>query len=291
MSNVDPKNPPTQAVTKPVEKTICDHVLTSLRQMETEQQITLPKDYSAANALKSAWLMLQEAVDKDKKPVLDVCTRNTIANALLDMCVQGLNPAKKQCYFIAYGNKLQLSRSYMGTLAVARRVGGLIEANAQVVYQGDEFAYEVDPNSGRIKILNHNQDFANIDTSKIKGAYCVLLLEGGKTKVEVMSIAQIKKAWEQGATKGGSPAHNNFTDQMAIKSVINRACKILINSSDDSSLYFEDPEIITSKNDEANTKDISFELVVDEKPEIKQGPGKEAIKPEPVSQNGQAAPF
>lgn len=286
----DPKKEPTQAVAKVQEKTISDHVLTSLRQMETEQQITLPKDYSAANALKSAWLMLQDAVDKDKKPVLETCTRNTIANALLDMCVQGLNPAKKQCYFIAYGNKLQLSRSYMGTLAVARRVAGLIEANAQLVYQGDEFSYEIDPNSGRIKILSHKQDFENIDTSKIKGAYCVLLLEGGKTKVEVMSIAQIKKAWEQGATKGGSPAHNNFTDQMAIKSVINRACKILINSSDDSTLYYDDPEAIVSKNEEANTKDISFELVED-KPNIKQGPAKENIKTEPVSQNGQSVPF
>jgi recombination protein RecT len=38
--------------------------------------------------------------------VLQACTRDSIANALLDMAVQGLNPAKKQGYFIAYGKQL-----------------------------------------------------------------------------------------------------------------------------------------------------------------------------------------
>jgi len=38
-------------------------------------------------------------------------------------------------------------------------------------------------------------------------------------------------------SKGNSPAHKNFADQMAIKTAINRACKLLISSSDDSVLY------------------------------------------------------
>lgn len=49
-------------------------------------------------------------------------------------------------------------------------------------------------------------------------------------------MSQIKAAWRQGPTKGESPAHKNFPDQMAIKTVINRALKIDINSSDDSAL-------------------------------------------------------
>jgi recombination protein RecT len=44
----------------------------------------------------------------------------------------------------------------------------------------------------------------------------------------------------QGATKGGSPAHKNFPDQMAIKTVISRACKTFISSSDDSALFDDD---------------------------------------------------
>jgi recombination protein RecT len=58
----------------------------------------------------------------------------------------------------------------------------------------------------------------------------------GSKKTTLMTIDQIHKAWAQGQTKGNSPAHKNFPDEMAKKSVINRACKIAIKSSNDSSL-------------------------------------------------------
>lgn len=42
----------------------------------------------------------------------------SIANSSLDMIQQGLNSGKNQCYFIANGQKLQMSRSYFGTQVV-----------------------------------------------------------------------------------------------------------------------------------------------------------------------------
>ena len=104
---MDTKNTP--AV---VEKNIADSVLAKITDFQRDKVLSLPKDYSPENALKSAFLILQETVDRDKKPVLTACTRESIASCLLDMVVQGLSPMKKQCYFIAYGNKLQMSRSY-----------------------------------------------------------------------------------------------------------------------------------------------------------------------------------
>jgi recombination protein RecT len=62
------------------------------------------------------------------------------------------------------------------------------------------------------------------------------ILEDGTKNLEVMNMAQIRKAWDQGATKGNSPAHKNFPDQMCKKTVTNRAVKLLISSSDDSAL-------------------------------------------------------
>ena len=56
-----------------------------------------------------------------------------------------------------------------------------------------------------------------------------------------MNMEQIRQAWKQGATKGESPAHKNFPDQMAIKTVIGRALKIKIGSSDDSELLKDNP--------------------------------------------------
>ncbi|RZM21724.1 MAG: hypothetical protein EOO88_31790, partial [Pedobacter sp.] len=58
----------------------------------------------------------------------------------------------------------------------------------------------------------------------------------GTRDCEIMTLPQIHKAWAQGGSKGASPAHKNFPDQMAEKTVINRALKIEVGSTDDSTL-------------------------------------------------------
>jgi recombinational DNA repair protein RecT len=154
------------------------------------------------------------------------------------MVVQGLNPGKKQCYFIVYGNQLLLQRSYMGTVAVAKRIGNIHDVKANVVYYDDEFEYEVNLDGG-IRVLRHTQKIENIHIDKIKAAYATVIRKDGGRYTELMTISQIRKAWGQGATRGGSPAHRDFPDQMAKKSVINRACKLFITTTDDNDLVSE----------------------------------------------------
>jgi recombination protein RecT len=221
------------------ERNVTDGVLSRVQALTSKGDLVIPKNYSAENALKSAWLILQGVQDKNFKPALEVCTKDSIANALMDMVVQGLNPVKKQCYFVVYGTKLTLMRSYMGTAAVTKRLKGVKDVYAQIIYEKDEFEFELDLDTGLKKITKHKQSFENIDPEKIKGAYAVVVKDDGKNYVEVMNISQIKKSWAQGAAKGNSGAHNNFSDEMAKKSVINRACKMFINTSDDSDVLLE----------------------------------------------------
>lgn len=211
-----------------------DGMLKTLGDKQEQTGLTLPPNYNVSVALNSAYLILQETVDRDKNPVLKSCSQQSIASALMDMAVQGLNPSKKQCYFVAYGGKLTLSRSYQGTMAIAKRVGAKT-IDAEVIYEGDEFEYHIE---NGVKVLDkHKQDFMAIDNSKIKGAYCVIETEDGRKHLEVMNIAQIKKAWSKGyGYKENGGVHSDFADQMAKKTVINRACKNIINSSDDSYL-------------------------------------------------------
>lgn len=234
-------------------KDVVDSVLAKITKFEETGELKLPANYSAANALKSAWLILQETKDRSDRPALVVCTKQSIANALLDMVVQGLSPMKKQCYFIVYGNKLTLQRSYLGTLAIAKRVGGVLTAVANCVYEGDGFIFSVDPQTGLKKIVKHEQTLETLDANKVKGAYAILVTDDGRVIVEIMNITQIKQAWMQGATKGGSPAHKNFGDEMAKKTVIGRACKLLIGMSDDSALFDEpdDTEVDTTAGQRA----------------------------------------
>ncbi len=232
---------------------ISEQVLSRIEQFQKDGSMILPKNYSVENHMKSAWLALQEVEDKEHHKALQICTKESIANSLLDMVLQGLSVSKKQGYFIMYGNKLIFQRSYFGTIALAKRAGGMVsEPVANVIYDGDDFLYEIDPKTAKVAIVKHSQKLENIDNSKIKGAYALVTLADGTTQVTIMSMQQIRAAWGQGATKGNSPAHKNFAEEMAKKTVIGRACKAIINSSDDAWLY-------DGKEDDADSDKASIQ--------------------------------
>jgi len=261
------------------ERNVTDKVLSRVKSLEGKGELKVPSNYSPENALKSAYLILSETVDRDKKPVLQSCSEASIANTLLDMVVQGLSPAKKQCYFIPYGGKLQLSRSYLGTVAVTKRLKGVKDVKAYCIYEGDEFETEFDIDTATLKITKFNPKFENIDLNKIKGAFAVVLGEDGPIHVEIMNIGQIKKSWNQGAAKGNSGAHNNFTDEMAKKTVINRACKMFANTSDDSDLLIE----AFNNSDEKiyDEKDLVNNAEFEVKEEIKENANSKVIDIDP----------
>lgn len=244
---------------------ISDQVLAKINEFEKNGMINLPKSYSAANALKSAWLTIQETVDRNGKTAIEVCTKTSIANALLKMVIQGLSASKSQCYFIVYGNKLVCQRSYFGIIALAERTGKIAEIpTANIVYQDDEFEYAIDAKTGKIHLVKHSQDIKNINMQKIIGAYAITQMADGTDQMTVMTWPQIQAAWQQGQTKGLSGAHKNFPDEMAKKSVIYRACKTIVNSSNDEFVVDDEEE----ENDEAKKVRDTEIKEKDSKPEV-----------------------
>jgi len=210
-------------------------------------ELHLPKNYSVENALKSAYLVLQAVEDKDHRKALEVCDKASIANALLDMIVQGLNPGKKQVYFIVYGKTLTAQRSYFGSMAVAEMVNPMIKDwGYDVVYEGDTFKYGI--HNGKKSVVEHVQDLSNIDKAKIVAAYAMALdKDGNPIKTEIATIEEIHQAWKQskmqpidekGEVKPSS-VHGKFTRDMALKTVINKVAKFIINASSDNALLLD----------------------------------------------------
>jgi recombination protein RecT len=242
-----------------VTKDITAQVLTKIEAFKAANELRIPQDYSPENALKSAFLILSETKNAAGKTPLDVCTKPSIANALLKMVVWGLSPMKKQCDFITYGDQLNCQPEYTGNIALAKRWGGMVDIKASAVFEGDEFSFETDVETGRKKIVKHVQKLQDLDKQEVVGAYAVVLMEDGTYFAEVMAMSQIKAAWNQGAMKGNSPAHKNFPDQMAIKTVINRACKLLIRGSDDSILYSQEDKAAENPVEEAVAHEVKTE--------------------------------
>jgi recombination protein RecT len=241
------------------EKDITTQVLQKVQAFEKSGELRIPKDYSPENALKGAMLVLTELKTKDGSNALQYCSKTSIAQALLKMVVEGLSVLKKQGYFIPYDKELTWIRSYQGSIALAKRVAEVKEVNAVVVYQNDLFEYGIDVKTGRQVIYKHDQKLGNIANDKIIAAYAIVIYKDGSTDATIMSMDEIRTAWNQGAPKGNSPAHKNFTQEMAKKTVINRACKTPINSSTDVILVGGYDE----ENDEAPTIDIKHEIIED----------------------------
>ena len=247
-------------------------------QEKTKYGLSFPADYNPTHALMGAYLIMKETTDKNGKCILESCSQASIANSLMDMATLGLNASKKQGYFIAYGGKCQFQKSYFGNITLARR-NGLKTINAEIIYDGDTFKYHIE--NGMKVIDVHEQDFMNIDNDKILGAYAVAVMDDGRKVVEVMNINQLKKAWNQrmgGLKEDASSTHMKFKDQMAKKTVINRLCKLIGNTSTDGNISeisdrldeVADVDIVAEDvayEIENNANQIEFEEVVEQQNE------------------------
>lgn len=249
-----------------VQKDITEQVNGKLSVMEKEG-LRFPKNYNPSNALKSAFFAMTNSQSGN---LLENCTKDSIANSLLNMVVQGLNPAKNQCYFIPYGNKATLNRSYFGTQAVLKRLESVKDVWANVIYEGDTFEIAIE--KGKEVLKEHKTSFMNRD-NKILGAYCIIEKTDGEQVLTVMTKKEIDASWSKAKTKN---VQNQFPQEMAKRTVINRAAKPFINASDDSDLlsdYFnrttegeyqneheiKEAEVIEEINENANSEE--FEII------------------------------
>lgn len=277
-----------QVATKEQPK-LTDLVLQRVNEMKDTQSLSLPKNYNASNALNAAFLELQKVQDRNRQPALKVCSRDSIVKSLLDMTLQGLSPAKDQCYFIVYGNELQMQRSYFGTVAAVKRLDGVKKVRAEVVHEGDEFEIGSDEDM-ELVVKKFNPKFENQD-KPIIGAFALIKTDEGNSYT-VMTKAEIDQSWAQTRQKNNK-VQRNFSQEMAKRTVLNRAAKMFINTSDDSDLltgaindttsneYDDDTPRDVTPADETSTKELLDDFNKQQQNDEKQEAPKKA---EPVKE-------
>lgn len=208
-----------------LQKDITDNIARKLDELKKDGGLAIPANYNPANALKSAFFEMTNSASGN---LLEKCSRESIANSLLNMAIQGLSPAKKQCYFVPYGQNLSMQRSYFGTQKVVKSLTNVEDIWATIIYEGDEFEIEIE--GGRERIAKHTTSFLNRDNDII-GAYCIIKKNDGEEVLTVMTRKEIEASWSQSKNKS---VQNKFPQEMAKRTVINRAAKAFINTSDDS---------------------------------------------------------
>ncbi len=214
-------------------KDVSDAVMARINDMTEKNELVLPDGYSAGTALRQALLIIQETKDKNGKTALEVCTKASVTNTLLNMCIQGLQPEKRQCYFIVYGNQLQLFRSYFGTQAALRRavpsVGKIV---TDLVHEGDEVEFGTTEYGERYAVRIITDPIKNIEKPIAYGFCNIFDLDGKLMAGTLMTWKDIQKSWSK--TRSGGQTQKEFPEEMAKRTLINRACKHILNSSTES---------------------------------------------------------
>lgn len=235
------------------QKQITSNVATRIEAMKNEGLLIAP-NYSVSNALSSAYYALKNS---NSGNLLEKCTPESVYNALLDMVTQGLSPAKTQCYFVPYGSTVKLTRSYFGTMKVVKQLPEVKDIYAEVIYEGDKF--QIKNENGRKVFVSHETDWMNAD-NPIVGAYCIIEKVDGEKILTVMTKKEIDKSWSKSRNKA---VQNEFPQEMAKRTVINRAAKQFFNTSDDNDL-FVDAVNRTTENEYSDNRTIKDAEVIEE---------------------------
>ena len=215
------------AEVKKTVKSVGDIVLSRVNEM-SEAGFTLPADYNPTNAIKASMLVLQEIKDKNGKPALEVCTQASIQAALFKMLTFGEDVSKVQGYFIVYGSQLQYQESYFGKVLRVRRIFPEWTPVPMLIHEGDSFEYAIDPETGRKKVVKHEQKLENIDKAIIGGYLYIPCADGGQD-LYVMTAKEIAAAHSK--SRGGGAVHKQFSTKMYSKTLVSSGCNYILNST------------------------------------------------------------
>ncbi len=184
----------------------------------------------------------------DARPELKQCTPESFIKAVLDAAECGLAIDGKLAYAVPYDNskkdahgnwytvkEASFQPSYMGVVAVAKRIGLVKAVYGDTICQNDVYKYV-----RRIGDDFFEHERAPIGTPRgdVLGAYQKIILPSGLNHIEVMDIHELNAIMETSKSykadrKGKTPWKTN-TAEMQKKTVIHRAFK----------MYQDDPGMV-----------------------------------------------
>lgn len=192
-----------------------------------ELGMTIPEGFSPANSLKKARFMLND-MKVGGKPVLEVCTEESVMQALLESVAKGLDFSESQIYFIPRANQMTTMESVYGRIVRAKRASKYYKPIVGYVHEGDIFDFGVDIQTGYTKIIEHKTSIENLDKPFI-AAYAYVTDNDGNTDVFVMTRKEWLKSWTK--SSNGASVAKEFERDMIYRTIIKKSTKSLVNSN------------------------------------------------------------
>lgn len=192
-----------------------------LQRMATEFEAVLPPQIPTDRFVRTAITAV------GMNPDLLRTDRRSLLGACMKAAQDGLLPDGREAALVIFKGKAQYMPMVAGLLKKARQSGQISSISAHVVYERDEFDYQLGDEE-RI----HHKPVITGERGKPIAVYAIARTTDGGAYREVMSVAQVEKVRSSSrASKPDSP-WNTWWDEMARKTVIRRLAKYMPSSTD-----------------------------------------------------------
>ncbi len=178
-----------------------------------------------------------------RTPALGECNPGTVLVCLMRCAELNLEPdaalPQKRMWLVPRNNKkLREGKEctyvidYRAKLQLARETGLVKSIAAEIVYEKDEFTYEIGSGGDSVKKLTHKPDPFAEERGKVLGYYALARLDGGEVQAVVWGLKKMEKFRDQHAPRSGqglanSPWTQGHFDEMALKTMLNQLWNLL----------------------------------------------------------------
>lgn len=150
---------------------------------------------------------------------LQSCPPMDFLRLVVEAAELGLAIDNRLCYVVKYKSQYALQPSYLGMVAVARRAGLVLDAEADLVCEQD--IYTVRKIGARTEFIHEHAKMGT--RGAVIGAYARLVFPDGRFRIEEMSRDELDKVKAAAPSKNGP--WQDWEGQMQKKSVLKRALK------------------------------------------------------------------
>lgn len=217
----------TERKTELAKSSLVEEIALSKINQYVELGMVLPPNFNPTNSLKKARMMLND-MKVQGKPVLEVCTKESIIQCLIESCCKGLDYSEMQVYFIPRGNVMTNLESVYGRITRAKRASRYYKPIVQYVHEGDTFEIGVDPTNGKTIIKKHETSLENLD-KPIIAAYTYVTDDTNDTTIFIMTKKEWLKSWTK--SPSGAAVAKDFERDMIYRTIIKKSTKALVNSN------------------------------------------------------------
>lgn len=179
-----------------------------------------------------------------QEPKIAMCTPQSVLTAMMACVHLDLMPntPEQHAFVIPYNNKgrgvmeLQFQPGYKGLLVLAQRSGQVRKIEAQLVFKGDKFNYDL----GIKPKLTHKPSL-EVDRTKyelVTAAYVVITLSNGEVVFDVMGRPELDKVQNTSKASSTDTPWKKWPEAMAKKTIVKRGLKLIPSDTKDNRLEY-----------------------------------------------------